>query len=445
MSEWLRTAKRLFRAQAEPRQQTYNFHCACGQGFSGSRLELPQALPCPECRRTHFILPLSPYPEPQGRQPARPGLLSQRGTPTPAAASCPPAPPVASSSRRPADAPSKPAPALDIPPDEGTPVEFPPEETEGPTPSRPVPRNPGTAARPPHTRQAPVPFRGADAAHPGGQTPAAASPPGRTAKTRPELGLSPAKPQARRNWWTPVRKLLAATLVTLAVSGWWFYRAHRLAVAEQILGPRSREAAEALARGDLEQAAVEFTEMVAALELLDRREPRSLQLLQTGRETIARARLCPDSLQVLADEASAAQKGTSTSWKETFGMRFRGRWVVLDLPVRRLVSDRRRGTWELDCLLSAEGVELQLVGNLRAFDRLPLSAEAPRRVIFAAPLAELIPGDANQPTVWTVRLDGQQGFLWSSPETLETLGFPVDDETRAVLQAQSALLGVTTP
>jgi hypothetical protein len=126
-------------------------------------------------------------------------------------------------------------------------------------------------------------------------------------------------------------------------------------------------------------------------------------------------------------------------------MRFRGRWVVLDLPVRRLVSDRRHGTWELDCLLSAEGVELQLVGNLRAFDRLPLSAEAPRRVIFAAPLAELIPGDANQPTVWTVRLDGQQGFLWSSPETLETLGFPVDDETRAVLQAQSALLGVTTP
>lgn len=238
---------------------------------------------------------------------------------------------------------------------------------------------------------------------------------------------------------------MAATLVTLAVSGWWFYRAHRLSVAEQILGPRSREAAEALASGDLERAAVGFTEVVAALELLDRREPRSLQLLQTGRETIARARLCPDSLQVLADEASAAKKGTSTSWKETFGMRFRGKWVVLDLPVRRLVNDRRRGTWELDCLLSAEGVELQLVGNLRAFERLPLSVEAPRRVIFAAPLTELIPGDANQPTVWTVRLDGQQGFLWSSPETLAALGYPVDDETRAVLQAQSSLLGVTTP
>jgi hypothetical protein len=238
---------------------------------------------------------------------------------------------------------------------------------------------------------------------------------------------------------------MATTLVILAVSGWWFQRAHRRSVAEQTLGPRSREATEALARGDLEQAAAGFTEVVAALELLDRREPRSLQLLQTGRETIARAGLCQDSLQVLADEAAAAQSGTSTSWKETFRQRFRGRWVVLDLPVRRLVNDRQRGPWELDCLLSSGGVELLVVGNLPAFERLPLSAETPHRVIFAAPLAELIPGDAKSSAMWTVRLDGHRGFLWSSPETLESLGFPLDDDTRSVLRSQSALLGVATP
>jgi hypothetical protein len=238
---------------------------------------------------------------------------------------------------------------------------------------------------------------------------------------------------------------MAATVVILAVSGWWFQRAHRRSVAEQILGPRSREATEALARGDLEQAAAGFTEVVAALELLDRREPRSLQLLQTGRETIARARLCQDSLQVLADEAAEAQKGTATSWKEAFRQRFRGRWVVLDVPVRRLVNDRQRGPWDLDCLLSADGVELLVVGNLPAFERLPLSADASRRVIFAAPLTELSPGDDKSRAVWTLRLDGRQGFLWSSPQTLEAMGFPLDDETRGVLQSQSALLGVVTP
>ncbi len=332
----------------------------------------------------------------------------------------------------------------DQPREEATPVEFPPGETTDPPTSRPVTKNPAPAARPVPTRPTPLPWRGADAGS-GDRTHSADSPPERTAKPRPESRLTPAQAHPRRSWWTPVRKLMAATLVTLVVSGWWFQRAHRRSVAEQILGPRSREAAEALARGDLEQAAVGFTEVVAALELLDRREPRALHLLQTGRETIARARLCSDSLQVLADEASAAQIGTSTSWKETFRLRFRGRWVVLDLPVRRLVNDRRRGNWELDCLLCAEGVELQLTGKLSAFERLPLSAEAPRRVIFAAPLAELIPGDANNPAVWTLRLDGSQGFLWSSPETLEALGFPLDDETRAVLQAQSALLGVATP
>jgi hypothetical protein len=117
---------------------------------------------------------------------------------------------------------------------------------------------------------------------------------------------------------------MAATLVTLAVSGWWFHRAHRLSVAERILGPRSREAAEALARGDLEQAAVGFTEVVAALELLDRREPRSLQLLQTGRETIARARLCTDSLQVLATRPPRHKQGHPRRGRRPSGCGFGG-------------------------------------------------------------------------------------------------------------------------
>ena len=445
MADWLRSAKRLFRAQSEPRQQTYDFDCACGQGLSGSRLQLPQALPCPACQRTHFILPLSPYPQPQPQRPARPGLLSRGTAPNAKRSGDQPSLPVAPPSGPAAGAPASDSRPADIDADEATPVEFPPEETSVPRTSRPVPRNPATSARPARSRPAPVPLRGANSAGSGDRPHAADNPAARTANTRPESRLTPDHSPPRRRWWTPVRKLMAATLVTLAVSGWWFHRAHRLSVAERILGPRSREAAEALARGDLEQAAVGFTEVVAALELLDRREPRSLQLLQTGRETIARARLCTDSLQVLADEASAAQTGTSTSWQETFRLRFRGRWVVLDLPVRRLVNDRRRGAWDLDCLLTAEGVELQLMGNLSAFERLHLSVEAPRRVIFAAPLAELIPGDAGSSGVWTVRLEGHQGFLWSSPETLEALGFPMDEETRAVLQSQPTLLGVATP
>ena len=442
MSDWLRTAKRLFRSQSEPRHQTYNFHCTCGQAFAGSRLELPQALPCPECRRTHFILPLSPYPEPQARQPTRPGLLSRRGSAAPAAAAANSPVPPAPSAEGPPPKKARPVnPADDL----GTPVILLPEEPNSAPITRPADRRREKAPPSPPPRLASVSPRGAGAAPSQHETRPENGPASRHPSTRPEPRLSPTAPPALRRWWTPVRKLMAATLVILAVSGWWLVRAHRRSVAEQILGPRSRDAAVALARGDLEQAAEGYSEVVAALELLDRREPRSLRLLQTGRETIAWARLCEDSLQVLADEASAAQKGTSQSWKETFRRRFQGKWVVLDLSVRRLPNDRLRGNWDLECLLSAEGVELQVVGDLAAFDRLPLSAEAARRVIFAAPLAELIPGDANRPSVWTLRLDGRQGFLWSSPETLELLGFPLDDETTAVLQAQSALLGVAPP
>lgn len=238
---------------------------------------------------------------------------------------------------------------------------------------------------------------------------------------------------------------MVATVVTLSVCGWWFYRAHRRSVAEQTLGPRAREAAEALSRGELEEAANCYVDVVEAIELLDRKEPRSLQLRQTGRETIARARLCTSPLQTLADEAAAFQKGTSTSWKEIYRSQFHDRWVVLDLPVQIQTNDSRRGRFGLDCLLTADGIELQLAGDLPEFERLPLSAETPRRVIFAAPLAELQPGDASHPGQWTLKLAGRRGFLWTSPEPLAALGFPVDDETRAVLQSQAALLGVATP
>ena len=435
MADWLRTAKRLFRAQPQPREQNYDFDCPCGQHFTGPRLTLPQALPCPECGRTHFILPLSPYPVPQPLKAPRPPLLGRR--PTSPAPPATPAPREAPTRRR---SPRE---------EEPTPVEFPPEETATSDTAKhrqpETPRDRSAAGPPPQPRSPPLPLRGPSpsAPHAAGASP----PPVKPVRASGDQTAHRPPPTRRPGptWWTPVRKAMVATIVTLSVCGWWFQRAHRRSVAEQTLGPRARQAAEALSRGDLEEAANCYVDVVEAIELLNRKEPRSLQLRQIGRETIARARLCSSPLQTLAEEASAFSRGTSTSWKETFRSQFQDHWVVLDLTVEPRTGDSRRGRYGLDCLLTAEGVELLLVGELPEFERLPLSAETPRRVIFAAPLAGLQPGDASHPGQWTLKLAGRQGFLWTSPETLAELGFPVDDETRAVLQSQAALLGVVTP
>ncbi|MFM8288332.1 MAG: hypothetical protein ACKOGA_16695, partial [Planctomycetaceae bacterium] len=82
MPSWFATKGRLFGGgRGEP--QAFSLHCSCGETLEGTRTEGPQVAVCRRCEQLHFVLPASPYPEPQ-EKPAR--RLMSAGTETDAEA-----------------------------------------------------------------------------------------------------------------------------------------------------------------------------------------------------------------------------------------------------------------------------------------------------------------------------------------------------------------------
>lgn len=391
---WLENATRAFLKRIEPAPQTYELRCDCGARLSGRRLPTPQKLHCSECQSRFLILPASLYP-----RPAEPRRAKGRVEPQTLA-----------------------------PPRAPEPPEMPAEATPRPARKR--------------TRGGAAPAAAEPGPAPAGPAPASASAgqPASRAGGAQQPG-APARPRIDRllrRLLSPVRLVLGTAAAVLLVSTWWFLHAGKLERAKQTLLRSTRLAEQALSEGMLAEAAGHYEDVVAALDLLGRREPRALATRQLALETIAAGRLAPASLFQIVEEATASLlAGTSDIWPDVFRTTYRNQWVVFDAPVER--SEESGGArYTIDFPIEAAAARGALDGNLAVFERLPWTSQSTARVIVAAQLQDCRPNPGDQ-VGWIITFRADTAFLWTRAETYQLLGLEPDEATLALLDAQRQL------
>lgn len=251
-----------------------------------------------------------------------------------------------------------------------------------------------------------------------------------------------ARSRRLRPLFTPLRLVLLATIGVGLLGGWWLARTRARARAELTLVESTRLAEELLERGERSAAATEYDKVLSAISLLGREEPRSVQIRQSGRETIASARLLPVSVIDLLREATDSQFSSVLPWANLFRQQYRGQWIVVDVEILLSPRTTKGHRYQIDGDLVVGTMEVHLQGDLEEFSRLPISSDVPRRVIFAAPLIDFR-ADPTALGRWLADLDPAAGFLWSNPERLASLGFLVDETTTRILREQSDLMGLS--
>jgi hypothetical protein len=264
---------------------------------------------------------------------------------------------------------------------------------------------------------------------------------------------------------TPFRVVLASVLLMFAGTIAWSVHASRLEAFREQLRVEFAAGQKAISDGDLVAARGHFAAAAEAVRALGLTDVRSRQARQLWLETTAMTRLMPGSLLTMLDEADRTTRTAGeTAWRTEFGGRYHGSWLIIEAPVR--VQSRAGGAVsvhiDLPILVGPDEREVVLESESWGKQLLPAdtsaatgpsseTAEAARNAdtlvpaILAAPLTDCELGSSEG--VWTIRLDGREGFLWSGVDNLKTLGLldpaaEAQAKTVAVLKQQTRLLGL---
>lgn len=239
-----------------------------------------------------------------------------------------------------------------------------------------------------------------------------------------------------RRWLFGLRgAMVLLLLVVMAAIATSRYLSRRGRLREEIVEQYHRAEA-AWQKGDMPAARARFR---AVLDLIDRLGDEDHFLLPEARRKYGEARviadLLPISLEELARRAYAAP--SPHRWQQTFEAEHRGRTVIFvtSLPARPSgpgLAGMAIGYHVQD----AEGhaVGLDFTGCDLFAD--PVWREG-SRVAFAATL-ERMQHDPSVTPGWTLAFDPDGYLLIRDERLLETAGFEVDDEVRAVIAEQRA-------
>lgn len=381
MPAWLTAAANALRGKVAAPPQTYSFRCVCGQTVAGERNSGPQTIICPRCRTLLFILPASVYPLP----------------------------------KLPVPKPSKPAPR-------------PREETRTREARTQEKRTPSATATSSPVREDTRAETGRPASPPPVEKPRPPKPP-----------LSPqVKAWLRKKVFTPIKLVMAGVLAVVLLTVAWISHLRTLDRAEQTLSAAVKAGNAAIEEDDMPEAARQYELVRNSLKTLGRDDVQARMMLQTANETAAVAGLADVSLFDLLREA--AESGAD--WPDTFRASYRGKWVVLDATVKRASGEGTVRRFEVDFPLRDGSRSGAIIADFTEFGKL-LSSETPaRRVIFAGQLHDCRHSAADA-SAWEIKLDGETGFVWSSPENLHRIGFDTDDMTVQLLKDQSRIQGLT--
>jgi hypothetical protein len=247
-----------------------------------------------------------------------------------------------------------------------------------------------------------------------------------------------------RRIFRPVRLVLAGVAVVVGLTGWWIVHQRDRDAAERTIVSAVKLGEQALGDHDMVEAARQFQQVRAALDLLGRTDHQARALRQTANEMTAAADLCRSSLFDVLHDAAESESGKShVSWDETFRAGYRDEWVVIDALVSRSADPAAAPKYDIDFLVTDGRNRAVIVADLDLFDRVVVTAASgPQRVIFAGQLDDCRK-DPQVADAWRIVLRPTTGFLWSSVANFELLGVDADSTTKQLLAEQTSRLGIS--
>ena len=389
MPSWLTTAREAVTGgTVSAKPQEYVIVCRCGREIAGTRGDDERTETCEACGTEWFVLPRDVYP--------RPVRAPQRKTPRP----------------RPG------------------------------VPSAPKP--PAEPRVPPGTRA----VRGAAAV-------------GNAAKTRTATAAGGLRRWVRGQA-TPLRLVLAALVLTVLLTAGWLVQQERLAAARRTFDAAGAAADALLAAKGYAGAADLYGRAADAADRSGATGRRAAVVRRRARELGAAGNLAIEPPFRIAGEAAAAGDTPSAraAWRERFAALYADRWVVLDTTAVRRTARRPATAGDDDAgntsagepavallfPLSAGTADVRFDGDLPPLADLPAGGE-PRRVVLAARYRDCRAAvdPVTERTVWTIRLNPADAFLWADPDTLAAVGL-VDgtgpDAALAAVLARQAVDGI---
>ncbi len=399
MAGWLAVAEKLFRSGANQPAPPFEITCACGQTVAGLRTNGLQTRNCPNCGVSLFVLPASVYPLPKAPK------------------------------RKVAVAPSQRA---DVVPDPSIEADrlagLPPKVGKLKGPARPVMEKQAAEVMEP---AAPVKDPPAFPRRPAKQVV-------REAVVSLELG------RHCRRIFRPVRLVLVGVISVIGLTGWWIVHQHQRDAAERMVVSAVKLGEQALVDHDLVEAARQYQQLRAALDVLRRNDHQARVFRQTASEMKAAADLSRSSLVDLLHEAVESESGKlPLTWDETFRTGYRDEWVVLDALVSRAAEPAPGHRFDVEFPLTDGKNHAVIVADLDVFDKVVAEGQSPQRVVFAGQLDDCRKDkEPRHENTWLIVMRPTSGFLWSSAPNLELLGVPLDDATKQLLADQTGLLGI---
>ena len=240
-------------------------------------------------------------------------------------------------------------------------------------------------------------------------------------------GLRSLKPPAR--WFSPVRLLLFGVVAAIAGTAVvTVYLGRRSGLAQELAAARDASLA-AVNKGDFKEARRRLDRAVKSLERYGAGDRAYADFEQFAREVAIFAELMEPTLETLIDDVrSMTAERAATHVRESL----RSPTLILEAGVRT-APGVEPGSPQLDAKLLV-GTELARVetADLTIFRRLP--EEMPSRVLFGARVRTIERGQAD--VGWVIRLEPDSGVWITSTTCLEKIGWPVDDATRTILEAQ---------
>jgi hypothetical protein len=240
---------------------------------------------------------------------------------------------------------------------------------------------------------------------------------------------------------TPIRMVLLGLAVVVVSTTGWMIHLRSLRQAEQTVRDAVRLGEAAIKEEDLGEAMRQYQAAREALATLGRDDPEARTVRQTALELTALGRLATRSLHdIVAEAIEMSAIGDGKAWADLFRSNYRDAWIVLDTRIVRRPGAGEAAGVAIELPIVVKGAPVQVVGNLKAFDRLPHDSQ-PQRAIFAAQLADCR-RDPESENGWKLLLAEESAFLWCFPEHLRLLTGTLDPATEQVLAEQALAAGV---
>ncbi len=246
---------------------------------------------------------------------------------------------------------------------------------------------------------------------------------------------------------TPFRLVILAVVMMLGGTGYWMFRTSQISQAESALSALEERAITQLKVENFDAAAREFQKAVAALDVIGNDDPHARWVRQMHRETVAAARLAPDSLFEVVHQAEQWRhkpgRGTE-AWRDYFRATYGETWMVLETTLWS-VDDVEDPHYRIDIPLVMDGTPVRIETDSKLLADLPVVGESYDAIV-AVQLKDCWLDRSTQQS-WVVELDAETAFLWSDSKNYAALGFQADDlhtaeKTDQLLGRQSELLGI---